>query len=244
MECRHARLLMHEALDVGGAPAPALNAHLDLCTECAGRFERLTAVQRAVGAAVCAPVPGERLHDAVERARAVAEERRPRPAPGFAWAAAAVVFGLCAFGSGAWFGRSTWPREVTVVRTDVRPEVVERIVEKRVEVQVPVIQYRDRVVVRTVRVAASAKPGNRDRAGAVVLAGAAPSPTTMPMLDFLSLPRAVISQELAPARIVTPPPPTDAPTDKPAGASLLGPSSHSEIALAYVPAATSSTARR
>jgi hypothetical protein len=227
MECHHAELLMHEALDVGDAPTPALSAHLADCARCAGRFARLQSVEGALRAAVGAPVPEERLHDAVERARALATARRPRPTPRLAWAGAALTLGLCAFGSGAWFGRSAWPREVTVVRTEVRPEIVERVVEKRVEVRVPVVQYRDRVVVRTVRVAAPARPEARGRSTDLALTSGT-SPRVTPAFQFPSLPPAVISQELVPARIATPPPPTD----KPTGASLLDPAAHHEVALA------------
>ncbi len=234
MDCRQAREQMHETLCVSAPPGAPLEAHLAGCTVCREHFARLTALQGVVRSSTAAPVPDERLAEAVERARAqaVAGQRAARPGRPLAWAGAALAFGLCAFAGGLWTGRTACPREVTVVRTEVRYEPVERVIEKPVEVRVPVVEYRDRVVVRTVRVAAPAGPAAGERSTAVPGPGdgATAGALALAALQMQSMEPVVVSQEIVPARTLTPPPPTEPPADGPDGAAA--PTRVRQVALA------------
>jgi len=234
MDCRGARLRMHETLD-GREPVPAdLTEHLRACTECANHYSRLRAAQGAVCSAVWAPVPGERLHEAVERARAGAEalgSAAPTPRLHPARLGVALTCGLAVFALGAWCGRTAWPREVATVRTEVRPEIVERVVEKRVEVPVPVVEVRERVVVRMVRVAAPVRAARGSRGPEVPPArtfGAA-GPRSAPAFHIPPLATPVVSQEVLPATIAGP----TRPPGEPGDAGLPDPDSPQGFALAW-----------
>jgi len=251
--------MMHETLDERGAPPNDLVAHLGACTRCADHLGRLRAARDAVRAAVSAPVPGARLHEAVERARARAASEGPRgtaltPAPfdgaqdrlsqrerefrPAVWVGAALGFALVTFALGAWAGSAAWPREVTIVRTEVRPEYMYRVVEKRVEVPVPVVEVRERVVVRTVRVPVPARA--RDEGGhsrdSLVLANKpevlAALPITGQLFRLPHLAEPVISQEVLPAAIATPTPPPDSLPPASGQADLPYPDSRRDVAVA------------
>ena len=250
MSCRRARSMMHKTLDERGAPPNDLVAHLGACTRCADHFGRLRAARDAVLVAVSAPVPGERLREAVERARVRATSNPPATAltptlsrreKGFRpamWVGASLGFALVTFALGAWVGSTAWPREVVTVRTEVRPEYVDRLVEKRVEVPVPVVEVRERVVVRTVRVPVGARATEAGRHPYTSLAQAnrpevlAGLPITGQLFRLPHLAKPVISQELLPAAIATPTPPPNSPSPASGQADLPYPDSRLDVAVA------------
>jgi hypothetical protein len=107
------------------------------------------------------------------------------------------------------------------VRTEIRPETVERVVEKRVEVPVQVVEVRERVVFRTVRVAMPER-GTWDGTGRQTppVGLGASEPAVLPALRIPAFPGPAISQEVFPAAIASPTAPLGVPHDGPGRAGL------------------------
>jgi hypothetical protein len=176
---------MHEALDRGASPGllTELQAHLRDCAACAREYEAL-AQWDGVLRAPDADEPGDGYFDRLaRRIGSAVGEREARPAPrlmpswGLAWgfAAACLLVGLA-------LGHLAFPRTVTETKTvaqavpgPVRTVTVEKIVEKPVpvRVEVPVVRWRTRTVVREV----AARPTEGREALSFVVDGLAPAAT-------------------------------------------------------------------
>jgi hypothetical protein len=122
----------------------------------------------------------------------------------------------------------------------VRPEIIERVVEKRVEVpvEVPVVEVRERVVTRTVHVAAAGQLPLRRGGGRAAPTGpkvAPPDAREQQVIAGFRWPELrppVVSLEVFPATIVPPAPPPDSPPDDPGKTGLLDPNSSRGLAVA------------
>jgi len=203
VKCRKARKLMHELVD-GTLPDRAeLDEHLVECAECRTELRALAHVESAVRDVVECDVSEQalqRLTAGVVSALPAHQPVAPR-AFGLRWMPAAAVIALAMFSAGLGVGRWLWPRETTVTRVVMVPEVREKVV----EVEVPVV--RERVVIKEVPVVKT-RVVYRDREAppAITLWGAPSEPVKLdPIVIRLStapaLPTPTLQQEVRPAML-------------------------------------------
>jgi hypothetical protein len=202
MDCPEARRRLEEALDARQAPDAALAEHLAGCAACSRQLAQLREIESAARETLEPLLDETRASRAVEGALAKLSAARPR-ARALGLGLAAVV---SAFAAGVLCCRLAWPR--TIERTLPEPVVIERVVEKPVRVEVPV--FRERTVVRTVRVPAGARPPARRQEQPVhVEMVIAPPTTVQPVVA------PTFSVQMEPAHVAGEPPdaPPATPTD-------------------------------
>jgi anti-sigma factor RsiW len=187
MNCKDALRTMHEVLD-GEAPRERLaqlQEHVRGCDACAREYRALSHWDSVLRAPE-ADEPGDAYFEGLARrvAAGVRErdsrrERAPRLVPSWGFAAACLILGLLG-------GHAAFPRTVTrteqgvqrvagATRTVTAEKVVKQLVKVPVRVEVPVVRWRTRTVVRSVPVAALGGKA----ADAAVVGGSVTTPLTV-----------------------------------------------------------------